>query len=110
VLELFAGANFSGLSYATKTTVIPAVAVLNTKFSVPFDTFTLSGGFDFSNVGSIRMTLQGPNSYDMVLHSVEVGAPEASTLVPVGALALVGVGYGVIRRRRSMASSVSPAV
>jgi hypothetical protein len=109
IIEVFTDANYGGLSYAIKTTAIPPITVLDTYFSVPFASFVKTGGFDFSNVGSMRVSIEGPDAYDMVVHSILASneVPEAFTLVPVAALGVLGVGYGWMRRRQRTAAAVT---
>ena len=101
IIELFQGINYSGLSFATHTTAIPPISTLNTSFLVPFAAFGTSGGFSFSDIGSIRISIEGPEAYDMVMHSIIAtnDVPEASTVVPLAGLAAVGFGTWFARRR-----------
>lgn len=101
IIELFEGINYSGLSYATHTTAIPPISTLNSTFVVPFAAFAASGGFNFSDIGSIRISLEGPEGYDMVLHTIAVtnDVPEASTVVPMVGFAIAGFGTWFARRR-----------
>jgi hypothetical protein len=99
--ELFASSDLSGATFATRTVNVPPVGFLNTMFSAPFSSFTKSGGFSFADVDSMRITISGPEAYDMVMHSVIVDAPEAGTVVPLVGVAAVGIGWVVVRRRRN---------
>lgn len=111
IVELFQNAQYNGLSFATHTTAIPPIATLDTPFLVPFADFTTAGGFDFSNVGSIRISIEGPEAYDMVIHSIIAtnDVPEASTVVPLAGMAVVGFGTWFVRRKASAKSPVSLA-
>jgi len=101
IIELFQGVNYSGLSLATHTTAIPPISAVNTSFLVPFAAFAASGGFSFSDIGSIRISIEGPEAYDMVMHSIIAtnDVPEASTVVPLAGLAVAGFGTWFARRR-----------
>lgn len=100
IIELFQGINYSGLAFATHTTAIPPISTLNTSFAVPFSAFATSGGFSFSDIGSIRISIEGPEAYDMVMHSIIADpVPEASTVVPLAGLAIAGFGTWFARRR-----------
>lgn len=111
IVELFQNAQYNGLSFATHTTAIPPISTLSTPFLVPFADFTTAGGFDFSNVGSIRISIEGPEAYDMVIHSIIAtnDVPEASTVVPLAGMAVVGFGTWFVRRKASAKSPLSLA-
>jgi len=100
-LEFFSSTDFSGASFASRTVNVPHVGLLNTLFNVPFSSFVKSGGFTFADVDSIRITVAGPQSYDMVMHTVVVDAPEAGTVIPLVGFALVGTGWLGVRLRRN---------
>jgi len=100
IIELFQGVNYTGPSFATHTTTIPPINTVDTKFVVPFAAFATAGGFSFSDIGSIRISIEGPEAYDMVLHSITADpVPEASTVVPLVGFAVVGFGTWFARRR-----------
>jgi hypothetical protein len=100
IIELFAGVNYDGPAFATHTTAIPPTHI-DSIFLVPFAAFATSGGFNFSDIGSIRISIEGPEAYDMVMHSVFAtnDVPEASTVVPLAGLAVAGFGTWFARRR-----------
>jgi hypothetical protein len=102
IIELFANSTFSGSSFASHTTTIPPIAVTDTPFMASFSDFSTSGGFDFSTINSIRISLEGPDAYDMVVHEILVSnvVPEASTVVPLAGM-FVGVGALLFRRRNA---------
>lgn len=113
IIELFQSAQYNGLSFATHTTAIPPISSLNSPFLVQFADFATSGGFDFSSIGSIRISIEGPEAYDMVVHSIIAtnDVPEASTVVPLAAIGLIGVGTWCARRRNArLASPAAPTV
>jgi hypothetical protein len=101
IIELFAGVNYDGPAFATHTTAIPPISTLDSNFVVPFAAFATVGGFSFSDIGSIRISIEGPEAYDMVMHSVFATSdiPEASTVVPLAGLAVAGFGTWFARRR-----------
>ena len=100
IIELFQGINYNGLAFATHTTAIPPISTLNTQFLVPFSAFATAGGFSFADIGSIRISIEGPEGYDMVLHTISADpVPEASTVVPLVGFAVVGFGTWFARRR-----------
>ncbi len=102
IIELFQGINYNGLAFATHTTAIPPISTLNTPFAVPFAAFATSGGFSFADIGSIRISIEGPEAYDMVMHSIIVDpVPEASTVVPLAGFAVAGFGTWFARRRKA---------
>ncbi len=108
-IELFSDSNFAGPSYATETTAIPPIGVVDTAYFVPFTSFETFGGFDFSDVDSMRVTFQGPAGYDLAMHEISVSnvfsnVPEPGTFASA-ALAAIAVGFGVTRRRRAPAAS-----
>jgi hypothetical protein len=100
IIELFAGVNYDGPAFATHTTAIPPTHI-DSIFLVPFAAFATSGGFNFSDIGSIRISIEGPEAYDMVMHSIIAtnDVPEASTVVPLAGLAVAGFGTWFARRR-----------
>lgn len=113
IVELFQSAQYNGLAFATHTTAIPPISSLNSPFLVNFADFAKFGGFDFSNIGSIRISIEGPEAYDMVVHSIIATSdvPEASTVIPLAAMGLVGAGTWCARRRNNrIASATAPAV
>jgi hypothetical protein len=101
IIELFQGINYNGPAFATHTTAIPPISTLDSNFVVPFAAFATVGGFSFSDIGSIRISIEGPEAYDMVMHSVFAtnDVPEASTVVPLAGLAVAGFGTWFARRR-----------
>ena len=101
IIELFQGINYNGLAFATHTTAIPPISTLSTPFTVPFAAFATSGGFSFADIGSIRISIEGPEAYDMVMHSIIAtnDVPEASTVVPLAGLAVASFGTWFARRR-----------
>ena len=99
--EFFSSTDFSGASFASRTVNVPSVGLLNTVFNVPFSSFVKSGGFTFADVDSVRITVAGPQSYDMVMHTVVVDAPEAGTVIPLVGFALLGTGWFGVRLRRT---------
>ena len=108
-LEFFSSTDFSGASFASRTVNVPHVGLLNTLFNVPFSSFVKSGGFTFADVDSIRITVAGPQSYDMVMHTVVVDAPEAGTVIPLVGFALVGTGWLGVRLRRNREAAAKQA-
>lgn len=111
IVELFQNAQYNGLAFATHTTAIPPISTLSTPFLVPFADFATSGGFSFANIGSIRISIEGPEAYDMVIHSIIAtnDVPEASTVVPLAGMAVVGFGTWFVRRKASAKSPLSLA-
>lgn len=101
IIELFASVSYDGPAFATHTTAIPPISTLDSNFVIPFAAFAKAGGFSFSDIGSIRISLEGPEGYDMVMHSVFAtnDVPEASTVVPLVGFAIVGFGTWFARRR-----------
>ncbi len=111
IVELFQNAQYNGIAFASHTTAIPPINTHNTPFLLPFSSFATSGGFSFSNIGSIRISIEGPEAYDMVVHSIIAtnDVPEASTVVPLAGMAVVGFGTWFVRRKASAKSPLSLA-
>ena len=97
------GPGFNPTEFATITVSKPANTSPHDVF-LPYDQFTKTAGFTFTDVGSLDIWVYGVADGDYELDHISSNIPEPGTLV----LLTLGAGFMLRRRRRAEAGTKGP--